>query len=419
MIKQMERKFTIVAISVTSLVLLVLIILVNVISTQGNIQRADDSLNRIAYDIIDGRKDPRLSDGVVGDDNAVEVDIPPIINNRDEGKELNRSFEVILDHDLTFISTNSNMRNIIADDLAYEMAVTAAQGSKERGFVDDFRYLIVEDNKELKVIFLDYSFEKQSETGFIYVSIGAYFASIILVTFLVNILLKPVMKSIKESYAKQRQFITDASHELKTPLTVISTDMQIIEMDHGSSEWIKSVNQQITKLNSLTNELVTLSRMDEEGIHIVMGQVNLSDIVNDVVMGFEPAFNAKDKELVVEIEDDLKIKGNHDSLERVMSILLNNALKYSDDKGSISVKVYQKNKKVKIVVKNSVDQIDKGNHEEFFERFYRSDESRNSQTGGFGIGLAVAKSIIEEHKGKIEAKSVNEQSLEISISLKA
>lgn len=418
MIKQLERKFKIVAIATISLVLLVIIILVNVISAQTNIQRADAALDGLSILVLDDKRDVKPDGSLIVTEPQSEVFVPDFENKRDDGKESNRSFEVILDKDLNLVGTNSDLKNIQDEDIAYEMAIIASESGTIRGFIDDFRYLVEEDDSVIKVIFLDYSFERQSEIGFIYVSIGVYLGAILLVYILVNLLMKPVMKSIKESYTKQKQFITDASHELKTPLTVISTDMQIIEMDHGSSEWTESVNQQIKKLNSLTNELVTLSRMDEEDVHLEMGQVNLSDIVNDVVMGFEPAIIASGKSFDVSVEDDLSIKGNHDSLERVMSILLSNALKYSNENGKIEVEVKQKSKKVKIFVKNSVDEIPKGNHDEFFERFYRSDESRNSKTGGFGIGLAVAKSTIEEHKGKIEASSTDGKSLKIEISLK-
>lgn len=147
--------------------------------------------------------------------------------------------------------------------------------------------------------------------------------------------------------------------------------------------------------------------------------MNLSDIVNDVIMGFEPAVNAKNRTFEVGVEDGISIQGNHDALERVMSVLMNNALKYSDANGTISVNLHQKGKKVTLSVKNTVEFIEKGSHNEFFERFYRSDASRNSETGGFGIGLAVAQSTIEEHHGKIEAQSSDEKSLEVMINLKA
>lgn len=411
MIKQLERRFTIIAITAFGMVLLTLLILVNVISMNANIRRADEALMRLSDDLSAVRLDePERLPNIEGKDQ----------DHRSFFKEENRSFEVVVESDsLALISTNASYRNIIDNESAYDMTLALIKEGEVNGFVDEFRYLVVDEQGTSKVIFLDYSIEKASEQNFIYISITVFFIALVLTSLLVMVMLKPVMKSIKESYSKQKQFITDASHELKTPLTVIATNMEIIEMDNGGSDWIDSVNSHVKRLNTLTNELVTLSRMDEEGVRIELVEVGLSDIVNDVVMGFEPAFQAKSKDLELAIEEGIKIKGDYDALERVLSVLLNNALKYSNDKGTIRVDLHTKGKKVVLSVSNSVDTIEKGPHTEYFERFYRSDASRNSETGGFGIGLAVAKATIEEHKGKIEASSKDGHSLEVKITLKA
>lgn len=425
MINQMERRFRIIAISVISTVLLVLIILVNGISINTNTRRADFSLDKLAEEPInDDKRDPQVEVGMPDMEQPEPVDNASydiseyLVDRRDKIKEENRSFIVYVDSELNFINSSASFKNMMDDDVSFDLALSALEKNSEYGFVDEFRYLVVEQNNQYKIIFLDYSFERQAEVNFIMVSIGAYIAAVVLVYVLVIIFLKPVMKPIRESYAKQKQFITDASHELKTPLTIISTDMELLEMENGHSEWIDSVNNQVKRMNALTNELVTLSRMNEESSGLAMSDLNLSDIVNDVIMGFEPAIEAKGKSFHVNIEDDIVIKGNHDSLERVMSILMNNALKYSNEQGDIKVGLTRKGKKIKLKIANSVDEIEVGNHEEYFRRFFRSDASRNSENGGFGIGLAVARTTIEEHKGKITANSPDGKSLEITITLK-
>jgi len=409
MIKQMEKRFAIVAILVVSTVLLTLIILVNAISINVNIRRADDALLRLSGDWLQEdnlQKPPENLPSLL-----------PDIDKRNILKEENRSFEVVVDQGLSLIFTNAYSRNLLDDATAYEYTLTVLEDSEVSGFIGGYRYMVIDEAGKIKVIFLDYSIEKIAEQNFMLISIGVYFVAVILTTLLVIILLKPVMKSIKESYAKQKRFITDASHELKTPLTVIATNMEIIEMDTGASDWITSVNTHVQKLNTLTNELVMLSRMDEEGNQVVLVEVNLSEIVNDVVMGFEPAINAKGKILDIDVEDEVRIKGNYDGLERVMSVIMNNALKYSDDQGHIWVNLHRKGKKIYLSIRNTVDAIEQGSHNVFLERFYRSDASRNSETGGFGIGLAVAQSIVEEHHGKIDISSKDTRSLEVMITL--
>jgi len=437
MIKQTERKFTIVAISVISLVLLLLLILINTISIVGNIQRADATLNRLVDDpgYSSNERPPKgdkpgnqqediIKNDTKANDSMDNLEKPAVLfgdefkEKRDTKKDFNRSFEVILGKDLSFVSSDVGKIDMFEDTVAYNMALLATKDNQKYGFIEGFRYLKTDTPEHIKVRFLDYSFERQSELNFLLVSVSAYFGTIILVTVLVILFLKPVMKPIRESYARQKQFITDASHELKTPLTIISTDMQLIEMENGPSNWSRSVNNQVERLNNLTNELVTLSRMNEEDIQIIMEPVNLTDLVNDVVIGFEPAIKAGGKALKIDIKDNVKVKGDYDSLERVMSILLSNALKYSDDQGMISVSLINKNKKVHLSVQNSVESIIKGNHNQFLQRFYRSDASRNSKTGGFGIGLAVAKSTVEAHRGTIEVNSFDEKSLEVMIVFK-
>jgi signal transduction histidine kinase len=388
-------------------------IAINVISISTNVRNADDSLNRIA---AEGLQDLKIAPkqekfslmDIFDSDNG---------DNRFLAKEDNRSFKVLIDEELSLVSTNVDDKNIIEDDTAYALALQALEDNNGYGFVDEYRYMVIKEADYYKIIFLDYSFEKQSEVNFMVVSLGIFILSIILVAILVRIFMKPVMKPIREAYCKQKQFITDASHELKTPLTVIATDIQLIEMEKGSSNWTKSIINQVERLKALSNDLVTLSRMEEENIQLQMSEVNLSEIVNDVVMGFEPAIKAGGKRFIGKIEEAVTVIGNYDALEKVMSVLMHNALKYSNQNGMIQVDLYKKGKNVQLSVTNSTDHIEKGNHDEYFRRFYRGDKSRNSNSGGFGIGLAVAKSTIEEHKGKIEAKSHDGRSLTILITL--
>lgn len=408
MISKLERRFTIVALLVIMAVLMILLVAVNIFSINVNIKRADSSLERL-YASTSGNF--KLTDKF-DDPPPVNLNQPPI------EKEHNRAFEIVVNNDGEIIRYNGSI-NMLSDDLVIELTDTVLANNRQKGFEEGFRYLLVEETNKKRIFFLDYSFEKRSETTFLWGSVLVFMIISALVAVLVRILLKPVMKPIKEAYEKQKRFVTDASHEIRTPLTIISTDIQLIEMEGGTNEWTHSIQNQVKRLESLSSDLVSLSRLDELGLMMEQESVNLSDIVNDVVMGFEPAIVAEEKTLITQIDDDIVLEGHYDSLEKVVSTLMHNALKYSSKKGQIEVFLKAENKKIRMRVKNTCDQIEKGDHKEYFERFYRAEESRNSQTGGFGIGLAIAKSIVEEHQGHIEAYSDNGKNLAINIQFRA
>jgi len=405
MINKMERRFTVVAISVITAVLIVLLISINIFSISSNIRRADGILNGMAATKYDQVQDRKFHDTIRPPEDR---DGPPL------DKEKNRIFELILDDQGELIkyygqSDGEDVYNSIIEDIMSQ--------NSERGFSDDYRYLKVDYKNGTRLIILDYSFERSAEMNFMWGSFIVFILSIVLVAILVKLFLKPVMKPIKEAYKKQKQFITDASHELRTPLTIISTDIQVLELDHGSNDWTRSVQNQVKRLEELTEGLVLLSRLEEDDHRLEQHKINLSDIVNDVVMGFEPAVLADEKTLNCNIQDNVYVMGNYDGLEKVLSTIMHNALKYSSDYGDIVIDLIQK-KSVELMIKNSTEEIEKGTHNELFERFYRAETSRNSKTGGFGIGLAIAKSMVEEHGGKMVAFSQDGQSLTIKIELK-
>lgn len=411
MIKRLKRRFTLVAVSVISLVLLLILVTVNGVSRNSNIRNADHALEQLA-----GSQEADIHFNTDNKD-----DQPPLdafrIDKRPLDKEFKRSFTCITDSDMNIIFSNGSARDFLNDETELSLVEEAASQNTSSGFADEYRFLKIEEGDTVRYIFLDYSFEHSTEMNLLMISIGVYLGAVFLFWILVLIFLRPVMKPIEASLNKQRQFITDASHELKTPLTVIATNMQIIDMEGNSSEWTDNVSKQVERLKYLTDEMVNLARMDEVDITLPKEDFNFSDLVNDVVMGFEPAILAEEKTIEVKVADDVKVFGNYDALEKVVSVLMNNALKYSNSKGHIEIDLHKKSKKISFSVTNTTDFIEEGKHNELFERFYRGDASRNSETGGFGIGLAVATSTIEEHNGKIEAIGLSDKRLMIQISL--
>lgn len=188
-------------------------------------------------------------------------------------------------------------------------------------------------------------------------------------------------------------------------------------MMERENEWTNSIRNQIRRLTRLTEKLVFLSRMDEENSVLEMADFSLSDAVLDTAEPFLPVASNKNRTLTLSIAPDIHYYGNEGALRQVISLLLDNAIKYSNDGGQINLSLEMSGKNRILRVYNTVEQITPGNKDILFERFYRADESRSTQTGGYGIGLSVVKATILSHKGKISARSRDDHSIEFLIQL--
>lgn len=214
---------------------------------------------------------------------------------------------------------------------------------------------------------------------------------------------KKIFRPVAESYDKQKRFITDASHEIKTPLTIIDANTEVIEMMSGESEWTKNTRDQVKRLTSLTNQMVALSRLDENPEPREKVEFDLSDTVYEVIDYFASLSEVKGRKINADIQEGVRFTGDENSIRQLISILVDNAMKYAVGDAGVDVSLKRDGRKICFVLRNLTDGMEAGDQKVLFERFYRPDSSRNSETGGSGIGLSLAKSIVESHKGKITA----------------
>ena len=221
---------------------------------------------------------------------------------------------------------------------------------------------------------------------------------------LVVLLSKRAIEPVAESYEKQKRFITDAGHEIKTPLTIIDADTSILEMEYGENEWLDDIQVQTKRLAGLTNDLIYLSRMEEKQTKTTMIEFPFSEVISEEAQSFQGLAKVKGKNFMVDIEPMLSLKGDEKTIRQLISILLDNAA--------------HKGKNIILSIYNTSQPLTKENIDHLFDRFYRTDESRNSKTGGYGIGLSVAKAVVEAHHGKIVASSEDGNSLLITVILK-
>lgn len=322
-----------------------------------------------------------------------------------------RYFTVTISGDGTYGANVTNMFSV-NEETATRFAKELYDGGKTEGYYREYRYKTVDKDDGVMYVFLDCTEEKSNFESVLTVSLLLGGGAILLIFVLILVFSKVAVAPIAESYEKQKRFITDANHELKTPLTIISASNEIMELNYGESEWTKTIEGQVKRLKELTEKLVFLSRMDEDNAKISASEFSLSNTIEEVSSGFIPLSETKNRTLSINVEPNVNYCGDESLIGQLVSILLDNAFKYSDDGGKISVCLSSSGKYKKITVENTVDSIQIGNLDFLFERFYRTDKSRNSETGGSGIGLSVAKAIVTAHKGKITAKSKDGKSVE-------
>ncbi|MBE5899269.1 MAG: HAMP domain-containing histidine kinase [Lachnospiraceae bacterium] len=326
-----------------------------------------------------------------------------------------RYFNITLSENGDYVSSNLDNVAAISSDSAIDYARELYSKGSISGMYNDYMYRQIDVDGGKMYIFLDCKRDLSSFRSFLLISIIVTIAGEILVFILSAILSKIFLKPVFESYDKQKRFITDASHELKTPVAIIKANVEIVEMENGESEWTKSIVKQADRLTNLTEKMVMLSRMDEGNTNEELKDVNASKLFLEICESYEPIAVKMKKTYNVDIEPGLVIRGNETNLSQMLSLLVDNAFKYSNDGGNVDVAFKKTNKGKVLTVSNSVEEIEEGRHDELFERFVRRDESRNSKTGGFGIGLSVVQAIAESYKAKVSARSYDTHSIEFKV----
>ena len=289
--------------------------------------------------------------------------------------------------------------------------------NKDKGFLDSYKYMVgTTEDGNLIYVFLDADRELKSYRSFLISSLVITVLGILAVFTLVVLLSETALRPIIESYEKQKRFITDAGHEMKTPLTVISANAEIIELENGESQWVTGIKSQVAKLASLTEKLVILSKM-EEGAKLEMNEFSLSEAFFDTCEQYRSMAMSKNINFELSIAENVEMIGNENEIRRCITLLLDNAFRYTNEGGFIAVKVQSLLNGTEMKFTNSTNGVEKGSLDNWFDRFYRRDLSRNSDTGGSGIGLSVVKAIVLAHGGSVRAQSFDGVNVEFTINI--
>ncbi len=327
-----------------------------------------------------------------------------------------RYFSVTLNENDETVSVDTGKIAAISSSDAISLVQSLSASGKTSGYSGNYKFCTATNSSGQTIyIFLDCTRDLSSVRQFLRYSLLISLGGIVAIFFVAVLLSRRAVRPIAESYEKQTHFITDASHEIKTPLAVIASCTDVLEMEQGESKWSQGIRSQVDRLTELTQGLVSLARMDEHTGLLVSEEVNFSELLEETVNPFVLMAQKKNQHFQLHCQPDIKIQGDKRMLQQLCSILADNAVKYTPDGGNIAFTLQQKGRKISFVAENDAEGLSAGNQKQFFDRFYRGDQSRSSQCPGYGIGLSLAQSIVSAHGGKIEATSRDGTSLTITV----
>ena len=398
MIRKLRRRLVVVSIGSLLIVLLLIMGTVNILNYQQILRDADQILGILKEN--EGRF-PLRELGMISPELPFE----------------SRYFSVLLSVDGQVIMVDTGRIAAIDESSAMDMAQEIWQTGKEQGFSSVYRFIQYEEADGTRIIFLDCSRSLSTFRTFLWASIGISALGLLAVSALILFFSGRIIQPIVESYEKQKQFITDAGHELRTPITIIDADTEVLKLEMGETEWLADIQVQTRRLTALTKDLVYLSRMEEDRRQSPQLEFSLSDLAEETAQSFQSRALVQEKKFNLFIMPMLSYTGDESALRQLISILLDNALKYSPEGGWIVFRMEKQGKMILLQVENSTKEALPENLNRPFERFYRADPSRNSRSGGYGLGLSIAQAIVGVHKGKMTASRGKGDSLCISIFL--
>lgn len=281
--------------------------------------------------------------------------------------------------------------------------VSYVEGSqKQDGYCDTIQYYAQKYEKGKIIAFTDCSKDRLFLQKLLFVSAIVFILMEILVLLLTMLLTKRAMRPMQISFEKQKQFISDAGHELKTPLTIISANADILQDEIGESKWLDYIRMQTERMRILVDEMMALTKLEHTDVIGIQERFHLSSLVETTVLPFESQAFEQQKKLNIFIQPDLYFVGEPEQIRRMIGIFIDNAFKYGEERGEIRVSLQESGGRVMLEVYNTGKGIRMDEKEKIFERFYRSDSSRARSTGGYGLGLSIAKKVAETHKIKLD-----------------
>ncbi len=397
MINKMRYQFILVTMASISFIFILILTVINISMTLSS--------RRQGYELLTHIADMPIKKEHVAPGKNMKPEAPR--PEQVAGIDAFRSFSVLYD-------TNGNIQNVFYNDesdltedairsLAEEVMNQKSPASK--GVSSKYLYIIKNKEAGTQIFFLDYSLEKNISLRLFWTCLFIGLVGIVFLFILIVFLSKWIVKPVQTSFDKQKQFIADASHELKTPLTIITTNAEVLAGTMNDNKWLNHILTQTQRMSLLIKNLLELAKLDNYNTSIHFTEFDMSKAITNTALSFESLAYEYGKTFHMDIQENISLYGNEPSIRHLLTLLLDNAFKYSEPKGTITVSLKQHGDKRILTVKNTGNPIPKEEQKRIFERFYRSDTSRSRETGGYGLGLSIAISIVNNHKGHITVNS--------------
>ncbi len=317
-------------------------------------------------------------------------------NDKNNENLLKRFFFITLDNN-SYTYYRNNMFPLNQNELS-TLSNNIFKGNKNDGF---YNYFYFYKNNNTAVV-LDARSEKEALNSTYIVSTSICLSAFILITTFSFLFSKKVIRPYEKNYESQRRFLTDASHELKTPLAIISANLDVLESENENNKWVNSSQEQISRMRNLINEMVSLNKIEELNGNTKKEKFNMSDSLLEAIESYESLSIDNNIKFTYDVPENIIYDGDESLILKLYGIFLDNAFKYVSKDGWIDISLKDNKKKVVLIFSNSVEDVDEEKLKYCFDRFYTLDESRSKSRSGFGIGLSIAQAIVKEHNGEIK-----------------
>lgn len=334
-------------------------------------------------------------------------------NDKNNENLLKRFFFITLNNN-SYTYYRNNMFPLNQNELT-TLSNNIFKGNKNDGFYNYF-YFYKSNNT---AVVLDARSEKEALNSTYIVSTSICLSAFVLITTFSFLFSKKVIRPYEKNYESQRRFLTDASHELKTPLAIISANLDVLESENENNKWVNSSQEQISRMRNLINEMVSLNKIEELNGNTKKEKFNMSDSLLEAIETYESLSIDNNIKFTYNVPENIIYDGDESLILKLYGIFLDNAFKYVSKDGWIDISLKDNKKKVVLIFSNSVEDVDEEKLKYCFDRFYTLDESRSKSRSGFGIGLSIAQAIVKEHNGEIKTYlKENNKSIYFEIILK-